>query len=103
MGDDVYTDLACELCVDPENHVYGIGRLVWWFYAYPDYEYHDDMCETLYNKIEEEQMNVVRCNYEMIYPDFSRLDYVYDKNIEELKSYYLEHKKEFENSNGFFE
>lgn len=72
-------------CAIPRNTGFEIATGKYIMFLDPDDEYSPDMCETLYNKIEEEQVNVVRCNFEMIYPTFSRLDYVYDKNIEELK------------------
>ncbi|SDA62548.1 glycosyltransferase [Methanobrevibacter millerae] len=51
----------------------------------PDDEYAEDMCETLFNKIEEKNVELVKCNHQMIGTNFSRLDYHYDKNIEELE------------------
>lgn len=71
-------------CAIPRNTGFNIASGKYIMFLDPDDEYAEDMCETLYNKIEEKNVDIVRCNYEMVYPDFSRLDYVYDKNITEL-------------------
>ena len=72
-------------CAIPRNTGLEIASGKYIMFLDPDDEYAKDMCETLYNKIEENNVDLVRCNYEMIYSDFSRLDYVYDKNIHELE------------------
>lgn len=51
----------------------------------PDDEFAEDMCETLYHKIEEKKVELVKCNHQIIGTNFSRLDYHYDKNIDELE------------------
>lgn len=72
-------------CAIPRNTGFEIATGKYIMYLDPDDEYAEDMCETLYNKIEKENVDLVRCNYEMIYPDFSRLNYVYDKNLDEIE------------------
>lgn len=72
-------------CAIPRNTGLNIASGKYIMFLDPDDEFAKDMCETLYNKIEEKNANIVRCNYEMVYPDFSRLDYVYDKTIKELE------------------
>ena len=51
----------------------------------PDDEYALDMCETLYNKIKDTNVEMVKCNHQMDYINFSRNDYYYDKNITEVE------------------
>lgn len=72
-------------CAVPRNTGFDVATGKYIMFLDPDDEYHEDMCETLYNKIEEKQVNIVRCNFEMVYPTFSRLDYVYDKTIDEIE------------------
>lgn len=72
-------------CAIPRNSGLEIASGKYIMFLDPDDEYAKDICETLYDKIEEKSVNIVRCNYEMIYPTFSRLDYVYDTSIQELE------------------
>ncbi len=51
----------------------------------PDDEFAEDMCETLYNKIEEKNVELVKCNHHNIGVNFSRFDYHYDKSIKEVE------------------
>ena len=51
----------------------------------PDDEYAPNMCEILYNKIEETNVDMVKCNHENIGPNFRRQNYYYDKNINEIE------------------
>lgn len=51
----------------------------------PDDEFAEDMCETLYNKIEETNAELVKCNHQMIGTNFTRIDYYYDKDIAEVE------------------
>lgn len=51
----------------------------------PDDEYALDMCETLYNKIKDTNVEMVKCNHQIVDTNFSRKDYYYDKNINEVE------------------
>ena len=51
----------------------------------PDDEFAEDMCETLYAKIQETKVEMVKCNHQMIGTNFSRLDYHYDKKLSEIE------------------
>lgn len=72
-------------CAMPRNSGLKIASGKYIMFLDPDDEYAPDMCETLFNKIEEKNVDIVKCNHEMVYPTFSRLDYVYDESINELE------------------
>ena len=72
-------------CAIPRNSGLKVASGQYIMFLDPDDEYAPDMCETLYNKINETQVNIVKCNHEMVYPTFSRFDYMYDENISEIE------------------
>lgn len=47
-----------------------------------DDEYVEDMCETLYNTIEENNVDTVMCNFLLVYPTKTVKAYILDKNID---------------------
>ena len=51
----------------------------------PDDEYASDMCETLYNKIENSDAKLVKCNHKLITPTSSKIEYQFDKKISEVE------------------
>lgn len=72
-------------CAMPRNSGLKIASGKYIMFLDSDDEFASDMCETMYNKIEENNVDFVRCNYEKINPDSSRLDYLYDKTIDEIE------------------
>lgn len=72
-------------CAMPRNSGLKVASGKYIMFLDPDDEYAPDMCETLYNKIEKKNVDLVKCNHEMIYPTFTRIDYMYDKTIEEVE------------------
>ena len=50
----------------------------------PDDEYAPDMCETLYNKIKNNNVEIVKCNHNLIINNKSIIDYNYGENISEI-------------------
>lgn len=50
----------------------------------PDDEFAKDMCEILYNKIKKSHVNIVKCNHKLISPDDVKIEYQFDKNIQEV-------------------
>ena len=51
----------------------------------PDDEYAPDMCETLYTKIENSDAELVKCNHELISPTSSKIEYHFDRKIQEFE------------------
>ena len=72
-------------CGIPRNSGLKIANGKYIMFLDPDDEYALDMCEVMYNKIEETGVDLVRCNHERITPSFSRLVYMLDKDIDEIK------------------
>lgn len=71
-------------CAIPRNSGLKVASGKYIMFLDPDDEYALDMCETLYDKIEEKKVDIVKCNIEMVYPTFSRQDYSYDRKKQEI-------------------
>lgn len=72
-------------CAIPRNSGLKMDAGKYIMFLDSDDEFKQDMCEVMYNKIEETNADVVKCNHEMIDSNFSRLDYQYDKTLDEIK------------------
>lgn len=72
-------------CAMPRNSGLKVASGKYVMFLDPDDEYAPDMCETLYNKIEEKQVDLVKCNHELRFNNISRLNYQFDKNIDEIE------------------
>lgn len=70
---------------EPRNTGLNVASGKYVMFLDPDDEFADDMCETLFNKIEEKNVEMVKCNHQMIGTNFTRLDYHYDKKIGEVE------------------
>ncbi len=81
----IYHDMNSGGAARPRNTGLGKASGKYIMFLDPDDEYAPDMCETLYNKIEENDVEMVKCNHQMVGTNFSRLDYPYDKSIKELE------------------
>lgn len=72
-------------CAIPRNSGLNVATGKYIMFLDPDDEFVPDMCETMYNKIEETHVNLVKCNFERVYPTYSTLDYPFDKSLNEIK------------------
>lgn len=81
----VYHETNSGGCAIPRNTGLGIATGKYIMFLDPDDEFAPDMCETMYNKIEETGVDLVKCNYEGVFPTYSVLDYPFDKSLGELK------------------
>ena len=72
-------------CAMPRNTGLEIATGKYIMFLDPDDEYVPDMCEVMYNKIEESDVDLVKCNYIWITPASSELHYSYDESIDEVK------------------
>jgi len=81
----VYHETNSGGCAIPRNSGLKVATGKYIMFLDPDDEYAQDMCEIMYNKIEETDVDLVKCNYEGVFPTYSVLDYPFDKNINVLK------------------
>lgn len=72
-------------CAVPRNSGLDVATGKYVMFLDPDDEFAPDMCATLYNKIENTNAEVVRCNHELINNNSSRIDYQFDETILEIE------------------
>lgn len=72
-------------CAVPRNSGLKVATGEYVMFLDPDDEYAPDMCETLYNKIKNSNIELVKCNHELIINNKHIIDYNYDANIPEIK------------------
>lgn len=72
-------------CAIPRNSGLEIATGKYIMFLDPDDEFVEDMCEVMYDKIEETGLDLVKCNYVWITPKSSSLHYSYDESISEIK------------------
>ena len=72
-------------CAVPRNSGLKVANGKYIMFLDPDDEYAPDMCETLYNKIVNSNVEIVKCNHELIINNKSKIDYQFDKSVSEIK------------------
>ena len=81
----VYHEKNSGGCAIPRNSGLNVATGKYIMFLDPDDEFAPDMCEVMYNKIEETDVDLVKCNFESVFPTFSKLEYPYDESLSEIK------------------
>lgn len=80
----VYHEKNSGGCAVPRNSGLKVATGEYVMFLDPDDEYAPDMCETLYNKIKTNNVELVKCNHELIVNNKSTIDYNFNKEIPEI-------------------